>query len=643
MPVRRWGYILLICFGLFVGTTTTQAQQSRTVYWSRWDVTIDDVDPAENRFTVTETYALDFTGTFRFGSRVLPNDRVTGYGDVEILQDGRPMRAGCRDQAGTFCVTDGQDDFSIVYNFFEPITNGSENFTIRYVVEGALRVYDGGDQLWWKAIPNEHFGFTIGESTILVNLPDALAPREGVDPVETYGVPTSVEVSGSRVIAQANEPLTGDQELEIRVQYPHTETALKAPWQSSFDARRAFEENVQPILSVGLIGLSLLIGLGGPLWLYNKWTIAGRDPKTGPVPTYLTEPPSALPPAVVGTLLDEKADVRDVLSTLIDLAHRGYLVIEEGQTEGFFGIGKTSTFTFKKTDKPTDDLLAYERRMMSNIFKGDQTEKSLSDLQNRFYTVIPQIQSELYGELVANQFFNKSPDSTRTQWSGVGVVLLIIGVLGVFFSAPILDFSPAFFCLPLAVGLVGIMMAIIGQHMPARTQTGAEETAKWNAFREYLQNIERYTDLTQATDQFDRYLPYAVAFGLDRAWIGRFSKVANTPLPPWYYPTAMGRPYHRGYGYGQGMGGGLGGGGSANPLPGELARANDGPLSLDQMSSQMGAGLSSLSTNLSTMLNTAASTMTSRPSSSGGGGGGSFSGGGGGGGGGSGGGSSGFG
>ncbi len=74
----------------------------------------------------------------------------------------------------------------------------------------------------------------------------------------------------------------------------------------------------------------------------------GRDPEIGPVPTYLSEPPSDLPPAVVGTLVDERADPRDAISTMIDLAH-GLSGIEEEQNEGIFGIGGSSEFTFKRT------------------------------------------------------------------------------------------------------------------------------------------------------------------------------------------------------------------------------------------------------------------------------------------------------
>src|SRR6185295_1434583 len=116
--------------------------------------------------------------------------------------------------------------------------------------------------------------------------------------------------------------------------------------------------------------------------------------------------------------------------------------------------------------------------------------------------------------------------------------------------------------------------------MPAKTRKGAEEAAKWRAFYEYLQNLEKYSDVEEASKHFDDFLPYAVAFGLDRAWVRRFAQVQNVPIPYWYYPTYMGGRYHGGYIAGSplprpAMGGGL---------PGPLAHAGGSGVSLDSMS-----------------------------------------------------------
>ncbi len=365
-----------------------------------------------------------------------------------------------------------------------------------------------------------------------------------------------------------------------------------------------------PLINVGIIALSLLIGIGGVLLLYVLYMRKGRDPDVGPVPTFLSEPPSDLPPAVVGTLVDERADPRDAISTVIDLAHKGYIVIEEEKKEGIFGIGGGSEFTFKRTDKSLVGLRPFEQKLMERLFTGSAMERSMASLKQKFYTVIADIQSKLYTELVTDGFFTTSPSTTRAVWGVIAVVILALaGVIGwvLFTASDRFGFAPLL--LPVAIGVVGVAALIIGPVMPAKTRKGAEEAAKWKAFYEYLRNLEKYAKVEEAAAQFERYLPYAVAFGLDHTWINKFKQVEYVPIPYWYYPTYLG-PYRRGYVAGtpvprMGMGGG--------DMTGGLARAGGGGVSLDQMSGNLSSGLESISNGLSNMLNSASNAMTSRP------------------------------
>ena len=48
--------------------------------------------------------------------------------------------------------------------------------------------------------------------------------------------------------------------------------------------------------------------------------------------------------------------------------------------------------------------------------------------------------------------------------------------------------------------------------MPRKTEAGAEAAAKWKAFRRYLDDIEKYENLNESREIFDRYLPFTVAF-----------------------------------------------------------------------------------------------------------------------------------
>jgi uncharacterized membrane protein YgcG len=610
--MRKVAFLFVLALVFFSLILPVSAQDDRTLVWDRWDVRIDNVDVTRNQFTVTESYEISFDGRFSFGTASIPYTNLEDITDISVSEAGRELRRSCSEDAGTYCVNPGASEVNITYYFTSPIRNASQSFEIRYTVEGALRIYEGGDQLWWTAIPEEHFGFPIRRSTITVVMPRGNGPREGVDPVETYGAPATIQVSGSTITATASREIGGNESFEIRVQYSHNPNARVSGWQAQFDEDRAFQENVAPLANVGSLALSLLLGLGGILGMFGLHYVRGRDPEVGPVPTYLTDPPSDLRPAVVGTLLDERVDTHDVISTLIDLAARGYVVIEESQTEGLFGLGGKSTFSFKLTDQSTSDLLPYEQQLLQTFF-ANQLERSMESLQNRFYVSLPSLQKGLYTEAVNRGLFASSPDSVRTLWGALATGALFLGA-GVFVLLVMTDQTavPALFCIPIAVMAVGVLGLIVGQHMPAKTQKGAEEAAKWRAFREYLRNLEKYDTVDTAAAKFEEFLPFAIAFGLEKSWIRRFADVPTMRIPRWYYPVYMGGPYSGGYTAGSPYRPPSSGGN----WPGELAQAPTGGNALDRMSGGVAAGLMGVSNGLSRMLDSTARAMTSVPQQS---------------------------
>jgi len=604
--------VIMVFLVLVMGIGSAHAQD-RSLYWQQWDVLIDQVNTTQNQFRVTESYVIQFDGRFTFGTASIPLDRVERINAVIVSQDGRALTEAqsCSGAAGTYCVESVNNALDIRYYFRQEIASGRGVFEIQYMVFGGLRVYLDGDQLWWDAIPAEHFDFPIRASTVTVELPDGFAPREGVDSVVTYGAAGDVQVNGTRVTASARNGVGGSEEFSLRVQYPHDPNARKASWQAGFDDQRAFAENVLPLVNLGSIALALVVALGSGFGFYALYNARGRDPQIGPVPEFLSEPPSSLAPAVVGSLIDERADTRDVIATFIDLAHRGYLVIEEGKTEGVFGLGKQSQFTFKRTDRSADDLAPWERTLLSGLFKAGVMERDLSALKETFYQQISKAQQALYQVLVDEGFFKNNPENTRMTYGLIGAGLFGLALFAFFmlmnvFSSEQFMLGPMLLAFSLFVPAIGIV--IVAPQMPAKTLKGAEEAAKWKAFYKYMANLEKYDSVEAAKARFEEFLPYAVAFGLDKTWIGAFNRVENMPIPYWYFPTYLGgRRYTPGtalprYPQSQGFPGGdiaRGGGGSLNDLSGGLS-----------------GGLESISSGLSDMLNDASRIMTSRPQSS---------------------------
>jgi hypothetical protein len=657
-------------------STRSASAANRSWDWRRWDVEISNINTSANVFHVAETHIIAVTsGSFAGGDRSVGLDRVTSIDNVTVTDSSTPLllRRGsnaddCPTTPGIFCLfTNSRNERDIYYNFLAR-TYAGQTRTIRleYDVHGALRSYPDGDQMWWSPLASSR-DFDVLASRVTVQTPS----NRPLQKFGTYGVNWNKRQEGNTVVFDSTGRIGGSELAEIRVQYQHDPAMQPPPWQPAFDSQQAFLEKMAPVLNIALLALAVLFGIGGPLWVIIRYLTHGRDPNPVVVPEYLTEPPSDQPPGVVTTLVNEVAGMPEILATLLDLARRGFLVIEQDQHHGFFD--RSTDFVFHRTDKsasvhPTmskqfidlnpaslmnavteyqsnlkstgveegTGLRHYERILLDGLFPGNSSDTHLSALRNRFYSLIPLLKSNLYNEVVQAGYFPQSPEQIRGVWMFLGVVLLVIGAgVGLFLLlsndgrrfmnslSPMLPY-PAF-----GLGLTGLVMLLVSNYMPAKTLLGSQEAAKWRAFRNYLKNINKYTDLQQAGDQFEKYIGYAVAFGFQGEWIRQFSRVL-TEMPYWYYPTYLGGPWGGGYrhygGYGSPAYSGESMGRDLSSGLGQSANMGGGLSGgLNNMSENLTQGLNAMNSGLTSLLNNASSVMTSHPSSSGGGG---FSGGG---------------
>ena len=117
-----------------------------------------------------------------------------------------------------------------------------------------------------------------------------------------------------------------------------------------------------------------------------------------------------------------------------------------------------------------------------------------------------------------------------------GVLALVFAfIVGCVLMVALINYSDFAICLPLALAVPAIGLIFLARYMPRKSPAGAEEAAKWLAFKRYMEDIEKYTKVDEVKEIFDRYLPYAIAFGLENSWIQKFSRV-DTAQPPWFYP-----------------------------------------------------------------------------------------------------------
>lgn len=601
--------ILLILAVIFAGTLPASAQ-SKTLVWKRYDVLLNILPNGDLR--VTERQRIDFTsGTFSFGFAVIPLDKIERIVDVHVSEPGvRSYQATDYSvEPFTFWTDQSGNELEIRWNF-PPTSNSIRTFELSYTVKGGVRIYESGDKLQWMAIDNER-DFPIEAASVQVTLPQGASFQD----IDSAGVAAEWQQGedGRTVQYVAQRSMSPSDTFEIGVEFTHGVIPSEAPtWQAEVDREEFYDLNVRPVLTLIVGFMAVLLAIGLPLLVYLLWYSRGRDPEVGPVPDRLSSPPSDLPAGVLGSLIDEQADMQDVVASIVDLARRGYLKIEEVEKPGLLGFN-SEDFVFRRTEKDDGDLRPYERRILRGIFGSSRKERELSDLRNKFYRHLDDVQEELYKELVREGFFKSRADKTRGRWTAVGIGGLALAFLAGIVLVPLSNLTAAFPCLAVGLGLGGVALIIAARNMPVKTRKGAEAAAKWQAFRTYLRQIENLTDLNEASELFEQYLPYAIAFGMNNSWINKFTRLSDTPAPGWYVPRP--RPAV-----------GTGGAGRGRGLAKEVPSGSGG--GLQSMSDSMAGGLQSMSDGLTRMLNSTGRVLKSAPSSSGTSGGGGFSGGG---------------
>jgi uncharacterized membrane protein len=273
----------------------------------------------------------------------------------------------------------------------------------------------------------------------------------------------------------------------------------------------------------GLIPLTLAACLG-------LWHARGRDqPGRGTIVVEY-EPPDGLAPAEIGTLIDERVDLRDLTATFIDLAVRGYLTIREIKQAGMFTASTDYEFTKKRGP---EDLKTFERDLFEKLFStGDQV--LLSDLKTKFYTAIPKAKNHLYGRLTNLKYFDGNPKSVQATFFVVGLFATVGAValaclvqqlwIGRVFPLP------AIVTAVLSLLIVGLTARV----MPRKTKQGRVAWERIKGLEEYIRRAE--IDDIQAQDRrgvFERLLPYAIVLNLADRWGKAFEGLYKEP-PDWY-------------------------------------------------------------------------------------------------------------
>lgn len=456
---------------------------------------------ANGELTVTETIAFNVEGREikRGILREFPTDYVDRLGRrvtvpfelLSVRRGGAPEQASLSRRANGVSIRIGNPNVLL--------PPGRQVYEISYRTRYQLGFFDQHDELYWNVTGNG-WTFAIDEASAELRLPSSVPAADfklegytGFQGATQRNYRAEALDGGARF--RTTQPLARSQGLTIVAMFPK---GVVAPPTLREKLDRWLKDNTAEV--VGLAGFLVVLG-----FLSWRWSVEGRDPRAGPAfPRYAA--PAGLGPAGVRYLDRMACDDRCFASALLGLAQRGYLRIVESEGRGY---------ELRLTGKAVEPLPG-EAPIVAMLNSGVDHFGRSHDPR------IEQARSAVAHDL--QRRFGKKLFSRNISSFAGGVILgaMAFGLMALFEPAPAA-------LIAMGVALLATL-AVFWYLLPAYTTEGRRTQDEVEGLRQYLSVAEK-DDLARqkrpprTAEEFARFLPYAVALGVEKTWADTFARV----------------------------------------------------------------------------------------------------------------------
>ncbi len=444
------------------------------------------------------------------------------------------------------------------------LVSGTFTYVIRYRVEGALASHDGFDELYWNAtghdwtVPIEAASVTVQtlQSTTGWRFACYVGPRGSTERCDRVATSGEEAASRSQVRIDWDRILLSGSGITVALGFDKGYVTLPNWFERAFIF---FINNPFILLPFVVFG-----------YMFRCWWREGRDPKgRGTViPEY--DVPEGLSPLHIAALQDGQLTGKEIPAAIIDLAVKGHLTIErvvekalifdttdyriaetinhpdkgtieESLIEAIFGTQTANTQNVRELRaflqaKPLPDFL---KRSIESILPknaepvaGPLRSLKVSELKNKFYTKIPDLQKRAVADLVTRRLLAASPQEIRGKYTLWGTLLL----MAAFLFIPLFELQ--------AASIVAIIVTIpiyfvFVYFMPRVTKEGAILKERLLGLKDYLQiaekrRIEFHNAPEKTPELFERLLPAALLLGVSDIWAKEFADLTLRE-PGWYH------------------------------------------------------------------------------------------------------------
>ncbi|HQV51289.1 MAG: DUF2207 domain-containing protein [Flavobacteriales bacterium] len=421
-------------------------------------------------------------------------------------------------------ATEG-DDFLLYVgsegNFLEP---GDYPYRITYTTKGQVGFFTEYDEIYWNVSGNG-WDFPIDSISATIHLPASAQVKQTACYTGSFGSTErncTDSINDAHTVTFQGRALQNYEGLTVAVGFQKGVVAEPPP--PTF-----FELHAVALVGGGITLLLLL-------YYFVTWKRFGRDPD---IPTVipLFEPPDGLSPASVGMVMEGGFENRLITPAMIDLAVKGLIRIDEKKEDHLLGLITKETYTIVRlkgaTGLPKEEDELYTR-LFNSVPEGFVFDGTYDP---RVQSMAAAFKSTLTTQW--NTFLNKG---NNVKFWLIPILLVVVCVIALVVLANMFwgDRDAVYIVVFVVANLILLIFYIYLIKKPSLEKQALR--SRLLGFKMYLsaaeeKQLQHFNPPTMTPEIFEKYLPYAIAFKVEKIWGDRFQDlIANALIDKSYHP-----------------------------------------------------------------------------------------------------------
>lgn len=507
-----FGIMILMNFSTQGSNITSSNADGFTIEEYKVVLNIDDKNSIDvNEFITVNFYESGHHGIYRFIPQWL---EYTGK-DLKVLsRRGKISNLMSSDEQYVVDTVSGKKRIKIG-NPNVTLPTGEHHYHISYTYDMGQDPYENFDEFIFHAF-GDYWGTEIKNASLEIHFPSQINLENHihffVDKYRNNDITKYIEYSidGNTILAKLSPDYSLNSALTVDIELPD----------GYFSGSSSFSFSISFLFCCICVAFAIF-----SIWLWSK---NGKDSPVQEVVEFSA--PDNLDAAEIGYLYKRDAGSKLTIALIIELASKGFITIEEENSNEDDGKKKlfekpTKIHIYKNTESDYFKMTENEKFVYNALF-SESNETILSE-NKTFYQVF-----DVVAKHVANEFDDKINDIKAYRCmaiSSLGYMVCNI-LLGLAFCF-IKDLSGGYQLFYLVAAISNIITLIFSILMKRKNDYGEQMKSRINGFKNYITNSQKeQLDALQKNNLNFYYdiLPYAYVLGVSKKWAEKFE---NIPLP----------------------------------------------------------------------------------------------------------------